>query len=422
MKKLFFFLNVLLFAFISAQKDTAQIVVPNRVNTVANFQDKPYVIMISVDGFRYDYPTKYATPNINRLSKQGVSADYMNPSFPSITFPNHYTLITGLYPAHHGLVDNFFYDYKRNEAYKMNDGKIVSDGSWYGGKPLWSLAEEQGLLSASLFWVSSQSDAGKTRPTYYYNYHEKFNNEQKISIVLNWLKLPEAQRPHFITMYFPEVDANGHHHGPDSKETEEAVKSVDAAIGDLVTKVNNLGFKNVNFVFVSDHGMIKVDKENAIDIPEILKDKSRFDYFNSNTLLRIKVKNPDEFKLVYRELKRNKTGDYKVYKESCFPSRLHYGKKDDIFDRIGDILLVPNAPKVFLEKAKTTSIGKHGFDPKKVPEMRAIFRAWGPAFKSDFEISHFDNVNVYPIITKILGLKITSPIDGKEKVADKILK
>ena len=167
--------------------------------------------------------------------------------------------------------------------------------------------------------------------------------------------------------------------------------------------------------------MIKVDKENAIDIPEILKDKTRFDYFNSNTLLRVKVKNPDEVKTAYRELKRNKIGDYKVYKESCFPRRLHYGKKDDVYNRIGDILLVPTAPKVFVEKGKTTSIGKHGFDPKKVPEMRAVFRAWGPAFKSDLEISHFDNVNVYPIVTKILGLKITSPIDGKEKVADKIL-
>ncbi|MGX9987459.1 alkaline phosphatase family protein [Soonwooa purpurea] len=422
MKKFLLIINLVLFNLIFSQVDTAQVIVPNRINTATNFQEKPYVIMISVDGFRYDYPQKYQTEHLNKLASQGVKAKYMTPSYPSITFPNHYTLVTGLYPSHHGLVDNFFYDYKRKEAYKMNDGKVVIDGSWYSGKPLWSLAEEQGLLSASLFWVSSQSDAGKTRPTYYYNYHEKFNNETKENIVLNWLKLPEEKRPHFITLYYPEVDANGHHHGPDAKETAQAVKSVDQSIGNLVQKINALGLKNVNFIFVSDHGMIKVDKEHTIDIPEILKDRSRFDYFNSQTLLRVKVKNADEIKQVYRELKRSKSKDYKIYTADCMPRRLHYGAKDDTFGRIGDIFLLPNAPKIFLEKGKTTTLGKHGYDPKKVPEMRAAFMAWGPAFKNNLEISAFNNVNVYPLVTKILGLKISSSIDGDYEIANEVLR
>lgn len=422
MKKFFVILQLSLFSWSYAQVDTAQIVVPNRVNTAVDFNDKPYVIMISADGFRYDYAKKYTAENLNRLSTEGVRSDYMTPSYPSITFPNHYTLVTGLYPSHHGLIDNFFYDYTRKETYKMSDDKIVSDGSWYGGKPLWSLAEEQGLLAASLFWVSSQSDAGKTRPTYYYNYHEKFNNDTKINIVLNWLKLPEAQRPHFITMYFPEVDGSGHRYGPDTPETEKAVKSVDQSIGELVQKVNALGLKNVNFIFVSDHGMIKVDKENAMDIPEVLKDKERFDYYNSQTLLRVKVKNPDEIQSVYKSLKKNQHGDYKVYTADNLPGRLHYGKSDDYYNRIGDLLLLPKAPKIFLEKGKKTSIGKHGYDPRKVPEMRATFMAWGSAFKQNLEIKAFDNVNVYPIVTNILGLDITSPIDGTDKVSKKILK
>lgn len=422
MKKLLVILQLTFFSCSYAQVDTAQVVVTNRVNTAVDFTNKPYVIMISADGFRYDYAKKYNTENLNRLSKEGVRADYMTPSYPSITFPNHYTLITGLYPSHHGLIDNFFYDYTRKETYKMSDDKIVSDGSWYGGKPLWSLAEEQGLLAASLFWVSSQSDAGKTRPTYCYKYHEKFNNDTKINIVLNWLKLPEAQRPHLITMYFPEVDGSGHHYGPDAPETEKAVKSVDQSIGELVQKINALGLKNVNFIFVSDHGMIKIDKENAMDIPELLKDKERFDYYNSQTLLRVKVKNPAQIQAVYKALKKNQNGDYKVYTADNLPSRLHYGKADDRYNRIGDILLLPKAPKIFLEKDKKTTIGKHGYDPKIVPEMRATFMAWGPAFKQNLEIKAFDNVNVYPVVTKILGLDITSPIDGTDKVSNKILK
>jgi predicted AlkP superfamily pyrophosphatase or phosphodiesterase len=228
--------------------DTAQVVIPNRYNS-AEAQTKPYVIMISTDGFRYDYAKKYNAENLLKLSNEGVQAKAMIPSYPSITFPNHWTLITGLYPSHHGLIDNYFYDYKRKESYAMSEKKNAEDGSWYGGIPLWGLAEKQGMVSASLMWVGSASDAGGKRPTYYYPYHEKFTPSEKVDKVINWLKLPIDKRPHFISLYFPEVDGSGHHFGPDAKETEDAVHLVDNAIGELVQKVNNLGLKNVNFGF-----------------------------------------------------------------------------------------------------------------------------------------------------------------------------
>ena len=313
-------------------------------------------------------------------------------------------LITGLYPSHHGLVDNFFYDYSRKEAYAMNKKENAEDGSWYGGIPLWSLVEQQGMVTASLQWVGSASDAGKTRPTYYYHYHEKFSPEEKINKVVNWLKLPENVRPHFISLYFPEVDAAGHHYGPESEETKNAVKLVDNAIGNLVEKVNQLGLKNVNFIFVSDHGMIKVDKENPLSIPEMLLNKERFDIYNSQTLLRVVVKNPDEVKSAYRELKNSKTEDYQVFLTKKFPRKLHYGTKDDKYSRIGQILLVPNAPKIFLEKGKTTSSGKHGYNPTKTSEMKAAFYAWGNVFKNQTAIDEFQNVSVYPLVAEILGL------------------
>lgn len=424
MKRGFHFLLLLISFTVFAQKaavDTAQIVIPNRYNTV-EAQTKPYVIMISADGFRYDYARKYNAENLLKFSNEGVQAKAMIPGYPSITFPNHWSLITGLYPSHHGLIDNYFYDYKRKEAYAMSDKKNAEDGSWYGGVPLWSLAQKQGMISASLMWVGSASDAGGMRPTYYYPYHEKFIPSEKVDKVINWLKLPMDKRPHFISLYFPEVDGSGHHFGPDSKETEDAVHLIDKAIGDLVQKVKNLGLQNVNFIFVSDHGMIKVDGENPLEIPALLLDKDKFDLYNSQTLLRVYVKNPAEVKPVYKVLKANKTDDYEVYLDKKLPKYLHFSAKDDKYNRIGQILLIPKAPKIFLPKGKTTSIGKHGYNPKLVPEMKATFYAWGPEFNNNFVIDEFSNVNVYPLVAQILGLKIDQPIDGKLKVLKKTLK
>lgn len=425
MKKIFSGFTVFLFSLFCAQQnlavDTAQVITPNRFNSTEAVE-KPYLIFISADGFRYDYAKKYNAENLLKFSNQGVCAKAMLPSFPSITFPNHWSLITGLYPSHHGLVDNFLYDYSRKEFYAMSKKENAEDGSWYGGVPLWSLAEKQGVVSASLQWVGSASEAGGIRPTYYYHYHEKFTPEEKINKVVNWLKLPENVRPHFISLYFPEVDGAGHRFGPESPEAEKSVQLVDNAIGNLVEKVNQLGLKNVNFIFVSDHGMIKVDKENPLSIPEILLDKDRFDIFNSQTLLRVVVKNPNEIKTVYHQLKASKTDDYKVILTKRFPRKLHYRTKDDKYNRIGQILLVPKAPKIFLEKGKTTSAGKHGYNPRKTPEMKAVFYAWGDVFKNNLEISEFSNVNIYPLVAEILGLKVYQTIDGSPKTAKKVLK
>lgn len=424
MKRGISFLLLLLSLTVFAQQgtvDTAQVVVPGRQNSI-EARSKPYVIMISTDGFRYDYAKKYNAENLLKLSENGVKAEAMIPSYPSITFPNHWSLITGLYPSHHGLIDNFFYDYQRKESYAMSNKKNAEDGSWYGGTPLWSLAEKQGMISASLMWVGSASNAGRMRPTYYYPYHEKFTPSEKVEKVVNWLKLSEDKRPHFISLYFPEVDGSGHHFGPDTQETETAVHLVDKAIGDLVQKVGDLGLKNVNFVFVSDHGMIKVDGGTPLEIPALLFDKSRFDFYNSQTLLRVYVKNPDEIKAVYKELKDHKTDDYEVYLDKRLPKYLHFATKDDQYNRIGQILLLPKAPKIFLEKGKKTSVGKHGYNPRTVPEMKATFYAWGPEFKNNLEIDEFANINVYPLVAEVLGLKIDQPIDGKLKVLGKILK
>ena len=421
MKRLFIGFFIVLSVLGFSQTDTAQIVVADRKNTPQALT-KPYVILISADGFRHDYAKKYNAKNILKLAEKGVSAKAIIPSYPSITGPNHYTMITGLFPSHTGFVDNYFYDQKRKDAFGMSVQSKISDGSWLGGTPLWSLAEQQGVLSASLFWVASNSDAGGTRPTYYYNYHEKFTADEKTNIVLNWLKLPEERRPHLITFYFPEVDKNGHLYGTESPELHEAIGFVDEAVGELIQKVNELNLPNVNFIFVSDHGMKDVDLEKPLEIPEILLDKNRFMYINGQTLLRVMVKDEAEVKQVYRELKKNKTRDYQVYLTEKFPRKLNYRTSDDRFGRIGQILLVPNAPKVFLEPGSKKTPGKHGYNPFKVSEMMATFVASGSAFQQGKTIGEFRNVDLYPMVAEILGLKITQPIDGSAKTAKKVLK
>lgn len=399
-----------------AQVDTTQQAVAGRVNSKEQMQ-KPYVILISVDGFRYDYAQKFGAENILKLASGGIKAASLIPSFPSLTFPNHYTLVTGLYPSHTGLVANYFYDPKRKDNYGMSQKNKVKDGSWYGGTPLWVLAEQQQMLSASFYWVGSEADIQQTRPTYYYHYNEDIEIDKRIRVVKDWLQLPEEKRPHLITFYFSEVDHAGHDFGPDAPETRAAVKDIDVQIGKLTQAVAETGLP-VNFILVSDHGMTAVDRENPIRTPEQI-DKKQFVVASSGTLINLHAHDPSYILPLYAKLKAT-AKDYEVYLKKDMPKRLHYGAKDDRFNRIGDIVLLAKWPKVFSDRKP--GVGYHGFDPAVVKEMGATFYAWGPAFKTGLSIPSFQNIHVYPIITEILDLKQTRKIDGKDEVADKILK
>ncbi|MCZ2102389.1 MAG: ectonucleotide pyrophosphatase/phosphodiesterase [Chitinophagales bacterium] len=423
MKKYLIFLGLFLATFLVAQKkapiDTAQMIMPYRVNAPETYE-KPYVILISSDGFRYDYLKKYQTPHLQKLANEGVWAKKgMLPSYPSITFPNHYTLATGMYPGRHGIVDNVFYDPSKDDMYYIGS-KAVLDGSWYEGVPIWTLAEQQGLLSACLFWVGSESNAGGKQPTYWYRYHEQFTDDDKIRIIRNWLTMPENERPHLITLYFPEVDKMGHKYGPDAPETQAAVLNLDLAIQKLVDALEPLNLP-INFIFVSDHGMIGVDKKDYIPMPEI--DKDKFTVVNSRTLARITAKNLGDVLPLYQRLIQDKPKDYKVYLASEFPDRLHYNTQIHKSRRIGDIILVPNESKLLVSSDRPNPpVGNHGFDHKKVPEMKATFIAWGPAFKTKKKVCSFENVHVYPLIAEMLHLQIAHPIDGDIKKLKKILK
>ena len=222
-------------------------------------KEQHYVVLVSLDGFRWDYAKRDGAKHLLALGKQGVWApEGMLPSYPSLTFPNHYTIVTGLYPEHHGLVANSFFDEIRAARYGMSDAAAVTDGSWYGGTPLWSLAESQGMRTASFFWVASEAKIAGYRPTFYLKFDDKIDEEARVAQVLAWLKLPEADRPHFITLYFSEPDHEGHEFGPDAPETKAAVLKVDALVGKLKAGLDKTKLP-IDLVVVSDHGMVKPD-------------------------------------------------------------------------------------------------------------------------------------------------------------------
>jgi predicted AlkP superfamily pyrophosphatase or phosphodiesterase len=399
-----------------AQVDTSQQIIAGRVNSFEQ-QKKPYVILISIDGMRYDYARKYNAEHLLALSGGGVSAEGMIPSYPSLTFPNHYTLVTGLYPSHHGISQNDFYAPNRQQFYSMSKKDLVKDGSWYGGTPLWVLAEQQKMLTASFYWVATEADIKGVRPTYYYQYNTQISIHNRIQTVVNWLKLPAEKRPHFITFYFPDVDHQGHTYGPDSKETGDAVRYIDSAVYQLTKAVKTTGL-NVNFILVADHGMTKVDREQPIAMPVI--DSSKFKTSGDGILVEFYAANKADVEPTYQRLKKE-AKDYDVYLKKDMPANLHYSATDDRFNTIGDILLIPVWPKVFQYNNRKINIGWHGFNPYLVKDMYATFFAWGPAFKTNLKIPPFPNVDVFPVVSKMLGLSYTDKIDGTGELANKIL-
>jgi predicted AlkP superfamily pyrophosphatase or phosphodiesterase len=398
-------------------QDTTQKIIANRLNSVEQ-QQKPYVILISIDAFRWDLADKYQAKNLLKLRENGVQAAYLKPSYPSLTFPNHYSIITGLYPAHHGIVDNIFYDKSRDLIYRKSDKKMSVDSSWYGGKPLWVLAEQQQLLSAIFYWPGSEISMDGIRPTYFYNYNEVIPIDKRVSIVNDWLKLPAERRPHFIALYFPQVDKAAHNYKVDSEETKAAVQLVDDAIGKLVAAANATGLP-INFIVLSDHGMTTIDRENTITMPKAI-DLTKFKVPPGNSLLHVYANEKSMILPTYKALKKEAV-NYHVYLAKDIPKAWHYNKKEDYYNRVGDMILVPKLPNVFNINNVKPDIGQHGFDPN-IEDMHATFYAWGPQFKSNVQIEAFENVNIYPLIAKILGLTFTNKIDGKVRVLRPILK
>lgn len=386
---------------------------------------RPTVILISLDGFRSDYLEKYAPPNLKALARAGVQAKWMTPSFPSKTFPNHYTIATGLYPQHHGIVENSVFDKSFNAVFGMGNRKEVQNGRWWLGEPIWITAEKQGQKSAPFFFPGSEAEIEGRRPAYWKPFDDKMPNDDRVNTVLSWLDLPLAERPTFLTLYFSDVDEAGHRFGPDSAQTRDAVLKVDKDIGRLIAGLQKREvFTLVNLIVVSDHGMAAVNLGNAVVLDDLFDTNLAERVLWAQEIVSIFPKEGNE-DAIYAKLKAKLPPHAKIYRKSEVPARYHYSDSP----RIAPLLVLPDEGWIVTSRARfvhmklagdtTGTRGEHGYD-NQLPSMRAIFIAQGPAFKRGVLIEPFPNVDVYNLMTSILGLK-PAPNDGDYSLTDAAL-
>lgn len=384
-------------------------------------QSKPYVVLVSFDAFRWDYVNRGLTPNLDKIKSEGVYALSLKPSFPSKTFPNHQSIITGMYPAHHGIYANGFYDPFSNETYKMNDSNTVNNAKWYWGEAFWETAERQGIKTASYFWPGSEVKLYYRKPTYAETYEHARPHDDRIEGVINWLKLPQEKRPHFITLYFSDTDEKGHRFGPNSNEVNQAIQLLDGVAGKIMNRLKEINMiDSVNVIFVSDHGMTEISKDKIINVEKILEGYN-CKFFDESVLMTIEPPK-EKLKEVYELLKKNEN-HFKVYYRSEVPEYFHFS--DNYL--IPSLVLIPELGwNLLTEKGMKRvndnySKGNHGYDNQHL-DMHGIFIATGPSFKKNYQTGTVWNIDIYPLLCKIFNIIPRSNIDGKAERIEFILK
>ncbi len=369
-------------------------------------------ILISIDGFRADYLDRGLTPTLSALARDGVRGA-LEPSFPSVTFPNHYTLVTGLYPDHHGIVDNHFEDHALGRVWDLGDLKGALDPVWWkAATPLWVTARAQGVRSASMFWPSLGFDRDGHPPALSVDFDPKLPMQKEPDQVLAWLDLPAAERPRFVMLYFFYVDHFGHQAGPDGKPTQAAMADADAAIGRLVAGLKTRGlFDRTNLVVVADHGMAEVSKDRVIELDPLV-DLDHLRVVTSGALAGLDPR-PGFGSEVDKAL-LGRHGHMRCWRKGDLPARFHYGRNP----RVPPILCLADVGWEIVTRASEASWpadnhGDHGFDPAD-PSMAAVFVAHGPAFRHGVVWPKVPNVDVYPLLARILAIR-PRPNDGHMK-------
>jgi predicted AlkP superfamily pyrophosphatase or phosphodiesterase len=376
---------------------------------------KPIVILVSLDGWRWDYLDRAQVPRLRALARAGVRSEGLIPPFPSKTFPSHYTIVTGLYPEHHGIISNNMLDARIGERFSMN-APTAKDTRWWGGEPLWITAQKQGQIAASMFWPGSDVEIQGMRPAHWRLYDDGVANRDRVSQVIEWLRLPEAGRPTFITLYFSDVDSVGHRAGPESNEVLEAAADLDRLVGALVDGVNALRLSTpVHYVIVSDHGMSQTSLERLIPLDDYL-DPATVDLIDSSPVVGVwpRTITADE---AYRAL-AGKHPALAVYKREDVPPELHFSSNARIPPVIGIAAdgwtVTTRAQRTQWQQAGRRMGGQHGYDPR-LRSMHGLFIASGPQFRIGVTVPAFENVHLYELMARVLGLT-PAPNDGRADV------
>lgn len=374
----------LLFSFVTySQSDTSRI-----------------TIVLSLDGFRWDYPLKAVTPNLDSIAKCGVKAVSLIPSFPSKTFPNHYTIATGLVPDHHGLINNTFLDEKSNQIFAIGNSQTRNNPVYYGGEPIWVTAHKQGIKTASFFWVGSELPIQGIQPDYWKRYDESIFFAERIDTIYKWLQLPVGQRPKLIMAYYHEPDAVGHHLGPNDISTLQTVHELDSMVGILCNKINSLPIaNNINLIILSDHGMGEIIPANHVVLRDFIPASWPVKMIGGNPNYNFYAE-PNWIDSCYNKLKG--VEHISVWRPDQVPLYLHYGTNP----RMGGLIVVADSScSVSVTNNKNNnSRGTHGYDFRNT-DMHAIFYAVGPSFRKGFIHPSFSNTNIYSLLAHLLGIK-----------------
>jgi predicted AlkP superfamily pyrophosphatase or phosphodiesterase/predicted Na+-dependent transporter len=380
---------------------------------------EPILILVSLDGFRWDYLDLVETPSLRRLSAGGVRAEGLIPVFPSKTFPSHYSIVTGLYPGNHGIISNNMIDSRMRGEFHLSDREAVEDPRWWGGEPIWVTAEKQGVTAATLFWPGSETAVAGIRPTYWKRFDRSLTFDRRVEEALRWMDLPSAERPRMITLYFEYPNDVSHDYGPESPEAFAAVREVDARVGDLVAGIEARGLSSVvNVVIVSDHGMAEVGPERTIFLDDHV-DLEPGEVFEQGALLQVYPR-PGRKKKLYEALSQV-SENLTIYRRKDIPKRYHLQNNS----RTPPILGVPDVGwevatrEVYAAEERALLKGDHGQDPSD-PRMHGIFIAHGPAFRSGLVIDRFECVEIYNVLAAVLDLE-PAPNDGTAGRLDHIL-
>lgn len=374
-----------------------------------NHRDR-YVVVLSMDGFRADYPDRAYTPTLDSLAAVGVRATF-RPSFPSVTFPNHYSMATGLHPDHHGLVNNFFYAPDLDSIYRMAD----PTPGFYGGEPIWNTAEKQGVRTASFYWVGSEYSIQGRQPSIWKPFDKKVPFSDRADSVISWLQLPEKERPRLVMWYMEEPDGIGHRCTPDSSETLQKVEELDRVLNHFFTEARKLDiFEQIDFIVLSDHGMATFTPDKYVNLNDYLP-RDSFDYIFDGvpTLLYPKAGYTDKAYAILQQVPH-----IRVWKKNEIPEKYVYGSNP----RIGDLFVMPDIGTYldFRPESSPRLAATHGYD-NFAPEMQAIFYAVGPSFKQHVELPAMANVNLYLILARLLDIK-PAPNDGDSLVVSTLFR
>ena len=377
-----------------------------------------YTLVVSFDGFRYDYTDAVDTPAFDRIRVLGAKAHSLIPVFPSLTFPNHYSIATGSYSSSHNIIANQFYDKELEKSYSMYDPESVTDGRFYKSEPIWVTAEKQGIRTATFFWIGSEAKIKGYRPSKYLNYDPSIPSKARVDSVFNWFELDLSIRPRLVMLYFNEPDYTGHVHGPNDFRTRSMVSKTDSLLGYILDMAStSIVYDSLNIIVLSDHGMTDVGASKTILLDEYL-DLSTVNYNGGGALALINTTDRQSTQSIVSILER--INNVSLFLRDNIPPRFHFLNKST-----PDITILANegyfiTSRDQMKNKKRKPVGMHGYDSI-LQSMHGIFYAFGPEIKKNIIIDSFENIHIYPLLCNLLDLEPYIPSSNRHDWDNRLL-